>query len=105
PMMKSVATAGNPHNMYFENLVDMGALFFGLLAFWGYILYIALKATIKSEKNSDVYWLYLMSTSMIIAYYITGLTEASWGNFIKRHVYLVAIIVYISNKRLNNVQK
>ncbi|WP_294095019.1 O-antigen ligase family protein [uncultured Cetobacterium sp.] len=105
PMMKSVATAGNPHNMYFENLVDMGALFFGLLAFWGYILYIALKATIKSEKNSDVYWLYLMSTSMIIAYYITGLTEASWGNFIKRHVYLVAIIVYISNKRLSNAQK
>ncbi|MGL5125506.1 MAG: hypothetical protein ACRC6U_05890, partial [Fusobacteriaceae bacterium] len=98
--MKSVATAGNAHNMYFKNLSEMGALFFLLAGFWIYVFYRIVKSAVKGEKANDIYWMYLISISMITAYYITGLTEAAWGNFVKRHVYLVAIILYISNKRI-----
>ncbi|MGL5981970.1 MAG: O-antigen ligase family protein [Cetobacterium sp.] len=98
--MKNVATAGNAHNMYFKNLAEMGSLFFLLAAFWVFVFYRVVKSIVNNEKINDKYWLYLISLSMITAYYITGLTEAAWGNFIKRHVYLVAIIIYISNKRI-----
>lgn len=99
PMMKSVATAGNTHNMYFENLVNMGVLFFVLLTFWCYILIRGLVSLLRGNKQSEKYWIDLVAVSMFIAYYITGLTEGAWGEFIKRHIYLVAIILYISNKR------
>lgn len=100
PMMKSVATAGNTHSMYFENLVNMGALFFILIGFWIYILFKGVLSLIKGNKLEDKYWIDLVAVSMFIAYYITGLTEGAWGEFVKRHIYLVAIVLYISNKRI-----
>ncbi|MGL5982188.1 MAG: O-antigen ligase family protein [Cetobacterium sp.] len=100
PMMKSVATAGNAHNMYFENLVNMGALFFALLGFWAYILFKSFINVLKNKKSDDKYWVGLIATTMMSAYYITGLTEGAWGEFVKRHIYLVAIILYVSNKRI-----
>lgn len=99
-MMKDIAGSGASHNMYFENLVNMGMLSFFLFGFWLYILYKAIALTLKQNKDNYNYWICLGVVSMITAYYITGLTEAAWGNFIKRHVYLVAIIIYISNKRI-----
>ncbi|MGL6024423.1 MAG: O-antigen ligase family protein [Cetobacterium sp.] len=99
-MMKDIAGAGASHNMYFENLVNAGILSFGLVGFWLYMLFRAFKSTVKEDFKSVERVVYLGILCMLICYYVTGLTEASWGNFIKRHIYLIAIILYVSNKRV-----
>ncbi|UPO97394.1 O-antigen ligase family protein [Cetobacterium somerae] len=99
PMVKVIATAGNAHNMYFENLVNMGVLFFALLGFWIFILYKSFIQTRKFSKKGELYWISLAATSMILVYYVTGLTEGAWGEFIKRHIYLIGVILYISCKK------
>ena len=106
-MLKDVAQAGNSHNMYFENLTNMGSLFFVLVVFWGYILYSQYKLLIfLHEKKEKKYWIILGSMCLVLAYYITGLTEGAWGEFWKRNYYLVGITIYFSIRNfLKNFDK
>lgn len=99
-MLKYIAEAGNSHNMYFENLTNMGSLFLVLLTFWGYIAYSQLRTLISLSKEDKKYWLLLGSMCLVISYYITGLTEGAWGEFWKRNFYLVGIIVYFSIRNI-----
>lgn len=99
-MMKSVATAGNTHNMYFENLVNMGSLFFILALFWIYILLKQIKFLLKFKKDEDEFWIILGSICVTISYYITGMTEGAWGEFWKRNIYLIGLILYFSIKNI-----
>lgn len=99
-MMKSVAKSGNTHNMYFENLVNMGSLFLGLLLFWIYILIEQVKFLIKLKKDNEYFWIILGTVCVTFSYYLTGMTEAAWGTFFKRNIYLVGLIIYFSIKKI-----
>lgn len=105
PMMKSVATSGNPHNMYFDNLVNMGALFFVLLSYWMWIFARVSLMVVKGKKDDEGHWIVLTSCTMILVYYITGLTEGAWGEFIKRHIYVTAVVLYLSLKKILREKK
>lgn len=101
--LMEIAKAGNTHSMYFDNLVNMGLLFFYWAGMMVCTFILQLKESIKWKlvKNNYLYFtIILTSLCLSIAYAVTGALGSAWGGFLSRHVFLMGLILYISIKKL-----
>ncbi len=103
-----ISKAGNPHSMYFDNLINMGLLFFYWLGMMFYIFFEQLKSTIILKKNKETQKfsnISLCCLCVTVSYLVIGGFESAWGSFFERHLFLVGLILYIIiNKKLNEVE-
>ena len=100
-----IAEAGNTHSMYFDNLVNMGLLFFYWAGMMFYIFVLQLKDSIKMKLLKDNYLYFIIilgSLCLSIAYAVKGALGSAWGGFLSRHVFLMGLILYISVKKLGD---
>ena len=103
--LMEIAEAGNTHSMYFDNLVNMGLLFFYWAGMMFYIFVLQLKDSIKMKLLKDNYLYFIIilgSLCLSIAYAVTGALGSAWGGFLSRHVFLMGLILYISVKKLGD---
>ena len=94
--------------MYFDNLINMGLLFFYWLGMMFYIFFEQLKSTIILKKNKETQKfsnISLCCLCVTVSYLVIGGFESAWGSFFERHLFLVGLILYIIiNKKLNEVE-
>lgn len=97
--LKKIGRSANPHNMYFDNLVNMGGLAFLWLGYLGYLFIEQIRFISKNKDNKK--YLYLIANlGITVSFYITGLTESAWNNLWKRNVFLIGVAIYISIKKI-----
>ena len=103
----NISKAGNPHSMYFDNLINMGLLFFYWLGMMFYIFFEQLKNTIILKKNKETRKfsnISLCCLCVTISYLVIGAFESAWGSFFERHLFLAGLIIFIIlNKNLEKI--
>ena len=104
--LMEISKAGNPHSMYFDNLINMGVLFFYWLGMMFYILFEQLKNSIFLIKSRDkISEISLCCMCITFSYLIVGVFESAWGSFFERHLFLAGLILYsIINRDLKNIK-
>lgn len=99
--LKEIATAGNPHSMYFSTLVEEGIGAFLLFYFWSYILVSEFLFMRKNKDEKFIYYILLGCVAATLSLYISGLTENTWRSFWRGNIYCIVYIIYLSMKRNN----
>lgn len=104
--LMEISKAGNPHSMYFDNLINMGVLFFYWLGMMFYILFEQLKNSIFLIKSRNkISEISLCCMCITFSYLIVGVFESAWGSFFERHLFLAGLILYsIINRDLKNIK-
>ena len=107
-----ISKAGNPHSMYFDNLINMGLFFFYWLGLMLYIFFEQLKTSVVLKKNKDTKKISEISLCCLCitgSYLIIGGFESAWGSFFERHLFLAGLILYIiidkNNKGMESQEK
>ena len=99
--LMKISSAGNPHSMYFDNLINMGIFSFYWIGLMMYVFWEQLRNTIllkkKNEKNFDIS---LCCLCITVSYLIIGIFESTWGSFFERHLFLAGLILYIMSKKM-----
>lgn len=97
---KSDLIFGHQHSNYMQTLAMTG--FLGLIAFFYFIIAI-MKLAWRPEKIADMPWsdsLSLGTASLLICFFVTGLTEYSWGD---QEVAMMAL--FLTGLMLNRVDQ
>lgn len=104
--LMEISKAGNPHSMYFDNLINMGVLFFYWLGMMFYILFEQLKNSIFLIKSRNkISEISLCCMCITFSYLIVGVFESAWGSFFERHLFLAGLFLYsIINRDLKNIK-
>ena len=101
-----ISQAGNPHSMYFDNLINMGILFFYWFGMMFYIFFEQLKNSIVLKKNKDTRKFFDMNLCCLCitaSYLVIGAFESAWGSFFERHLFLTGLVLYIVMDKNNNI--
>lgn len=100
-----IAKAGNPHSMYFDNLVNMGLIFFYWAGMMIYTFFFQLKKTLRLKYNKEQkkeFIIRICTLCSTISFAVVGVFGSTWGNFIQRHSFLIGLILFIA---INNCKR
>ena len=101
-MLREIAKAGNPHNMYFSSISEEGILSLLLFSFWGFILLREILFFKILKKEDLFYYLMIGCISLTFTFYLAGLTENAWRNIWKANVYLIGVSLFLSIRKIEN---